>query len=79
MNKPEEIEATIANYYASTFLEGGEYCSVLVKTREGRPIKIEPNNDSPLGGTTAHSEASVLSVYDTTRLATPTQKNKKDL
>src|SRR6218665_2879694 len=39
--KPEEITPGIANYYASTFYDGHDYASVLVKTREGRPIKIE--------------------------------------
>ena len=37
--KPEEIVPGIPNYYTSTF--NGH--SVLVKTREGRPIKIEGN------------------------------------
>src|SRR5688572_20661077 len=37
--KPEEITPGIPNYYTSTFNGHG----VLVKTREGRPIKIEGN------------------------------------
>src|ERR1700759_3732495 len=37
--RPEEIAPGIANFYASTFYQGGDYCAVLVKTREGRPIK----------------------------------------
>ena len=36
--KPEQITPGIPNFYASTTPSG---CSVLVKTREGRPIKIE--------------------------------------
>ena len=40
LNKPEDIEATIANWYASTYTDGGEYASVLVKTREGRPRSV---------------------------------------
>src|SRR5258706_12910506 len=39
--RPEEIVPGVANYYASTFYQGGDYGAVLVKTREGRPIKIE--------------------------------------
>lgn len=74
LNKPEEIEPGIANWYASTYTDGGEYCSVLVKTREGRPIKIEGNKMSSvsMGGTTARAQASVLSLYDTGRLEKPT-------
>lgn len=70
LNKPEEIEPTIANWYASTFTDGGEYCSVLVKTREGRPIKIEGNPLSGIskGGVGVRAHASVLSLYDNEKL-----------
>jgi len=78
LNKPEEIEPGIANYYASTYVDGGEYCSVLVKTREGRPIKIEGNKLSSVtkGGTSARVQASVLSLYDTARIQGPLVKGK---
>src|ERR1700712_2738479 len=48
VNKPEDVDPGIANWYASTYQENGDYCSILVKTREGRPIKIEGNNLSPI-------------------------------
>lgn len=75
--KPEQIVPGIANYYASTFVQGGDYCPVLVKTREGRPIKIEGNDLSPItrGGTSARAQASVLSLYDTNRYSGPKMKN----
>jgi len=71
--KPEEINPGIPNYYASTYMNGGNYCSILVKTREGRPIKIEPNKLSTItgNGTNAQVEASVLSLYDKARLTSP--------
>jgi Fe-S-cluster-containing dehydrogenase component len=74
--KPEEIVPGVANYYASSFVNGGDYCSILVKTREGRPIKIEGNDLSPLskGGTSARTQASVLSLYDTNRVPSPMMK-----
>ncbi|MBK9742167.1 MAG: TAT-variant-translocated molybdopterin oxidoreductase [Saprospiraceae bacterium] len=67
--KPDQIVPGVANYYASTFVNGGDYCPVLVKTREGRPIKIEGNDLSTItgGGTSARAQASVLSLYDTNR------------
>lgn len=73
LNKPEEYDPSIANYYASSFTEGGDYAAVLVKTREGRPIKIEGNKLSSVtkGGTSARVQASVLSLYDTERYKTP--------
>jgi MoCo/4Fe-4S cofactor protein with predicted Tat translocation signal len=71
--KPEEVIPGVANYYASTFYQGGDYASVLVKTREGRPIKIEGNKLSVVtkGGTSARAQASVLSLYDGARYTGP--------
>jgi MoCo/4Fe-4S cofactor protein with predicted Tat translocation signal len=70
VSKPDEIVPGVANYFASTIVQGGDYCSVLVKTREGRPIKIEGNSLSPVtgGGTSARAQAAVLSLYDTKRI-----------
>ncbi|MCW3126405.1 MAG: nrfC [Bacteroidetes bacterium] len=71
--KPEEIIPGIANYYASATYQGGDYASVLVKTREGRPIKIEGNSLSSVtkGGTSSRVQASVLSLYDGARYKNP--------
>ncbi len=71
--RPEEITPGIANWYASTFYDGNDYASVLVKTREGRPIKIEGNDLSKvsMGGTNARIQASVLSLYDSSRITGP--------
>jgi len=73
VTKPDTIVPGVANYYASSFVKGGDYCSILVKTREGRPIKIEGNSLSPVtkGGTNARTQASVLDLYDTNRYQTP--------
>ncbi len=77
LNKPEEIDPSIPNFYATTYIDGGDYCSVLVKTREGRPIKIEGNNLSSVtyGGTSARAQASVLSLYDVARYKGPIINN----
>ncbi|MCB9081143.1 MAG: TAT-variant-translocated molybdopterin oxidoreductase [Lewinellaceae bacterium] len=71
--KPDTIVPGVATYYASSFVQGGDYCSILVKTREGRPIKIEGNSLSSVtkGGTSARAQASVLSLYDTNRIDGP--------
>ena len=71
--KPEEVTPGKASYYASTFFDGTEYCSVLVKVRDGRPIKIEGNHQSPVsrGGTSARVQASVLNLYDDARYKEP--------
>ncbi len=76
--KPEELTLGVPNYYASTYFDGSDYCSVLVKTREGRPIKIEGNELSSFskGGTSARVQASVLGLYDSARLKGPLANKK---
>ena len=78
VTKPDAIVPGVANYYASSFVKGGDYCSVLVKTREGRPIKIEGNALSGVtkGGTSARAQASVLDLYDTNRIQKPSMKDQ---
>jgi MoCo/4Fe-4S cofactor protein with predicted Tat translocation signal len=73
VNKPVDVDPGVANYYASTYMQGGDYASIVVKTREGRPIKVEGNLLSKIsqGATNAQVEASVLSLYDKERLAVP--------
>ena len=73
VNKPEDIFPGNAYYYATTFVEDGEAISIVAKVRDGRPIKIEGNELSPItnGGTSARVQASVLDLYDTGRLRFP--------
>ncbi len=75
VNKPEEIIPGVANYYATTYLAGGDVVSIVAKVRDGRPIKIEGNELSTItrGGTSAKVQASVLDLYDTARLRYPIQ------
>ncbi|MCK0129892.1 TAT-variant-translocated molybdopterin oxidoreductase [Flavobacteriaceae bacterium F08102] len=70
--KPEDVIPGVADYYATTMANGIDIASVLVKVREGRPIKIEPNKMAGTQGTTnARVQASVLSLYDNGRLQGP--------
>jgi molybdopterin-containing oxidoreductase family iron-sulfur binding subunit len=70
--QPEQIRPGVANFYATAFNNGFDFGSVLIKTREGRPIKVENNTDVPVfGGANARVHASVLSLYDVQRLQGP--------
>lgn len=73
LNQPEDLIPGVPNFFASTFYDGTDFCNILVKTRENRPIKIEGNDLSPLtkGGTNARTQASVLNLYDDARLKGP--------
>ena len=75
VNKPEEIIPGVANYYATTFVSGGDVVPVVAKVRDGRPIKLEGNDLSSFthGGTSSRVQASVLDLYDTARLRFPVQ------
>ncbi len=76
--QPDEIVPGKASYYASTFFDGIDYCPVVVKVRDGRPIKIEGNKASSLtqGGTNARTQAAVLGLYDNSRYRQPQAAGK---
>ncbi|PZD78775.1 TAT-variant-translocated molybdopterin oxidoreductase [Mesonia sp. K7] len=75
--QPDEIVPGVANYYATTIADGFDFSSVLIKTREGRPIKVENNTLGKVNaGANARVHASVLSLYDNQRLKRPTIKGE---
>ncbi|MDQ1804658.1 TAT-variant-translocated molybdopterin oxidoreductase [Chryseobacterium sp. PTM-20240506] len=77
--KPHDIIPGVPNYYASTYFDGFDFASVLVKTREGRPIKIDPNPAAgELGKTNARAQASVLSLYDNDKVKQPKLDGKDE-
>jgi Fe-S-cluster-containing dehydrogenase component/anaerobic selenocysteine-containing dehydrogenase len=71
--KPEEITPGVPNYYASTCSGCAQACGILIKTREGRPIKVDGNPDHPInrGKICAKGQASILNLYDPNRLRAP--------
>ena len=75
VNKPDDIIPGVANWYASTTPDG---VPVLVKTREGRPIKLEGNPDSSLtnGGLDALGQSSLLDLYDQDRGRLPMKSDE---
>ena len=78
--KPEDIVPGVANYFASSFYDAGDYCAIIIKTRDGRPIKVEGNEMSSItkGGTSARVQASILNLYDKARLRFPGSPEPKD-
>src|SRR5690606_38692724 len=68
--QPESIIPGVANFYATTIADGFDFASILVKTREGRPIKIE-NNEMATSHANARVNASVLGLYDSLRVKSP--------
>ncbi len=78
-DKQTELTPGIPNFYASTCDSCDEVHSVVVRTREGRPIKLEGNELSTLdrGGLCARGQASVLELYDSNRFRSPLLDGKE--
>jgi len=78
--KPQNITPGNPEYYASTCGGCNTGCGVMVKTREGRPIKLDGNELSPIskGALCATGQASILSLYDINRLAHPLVNGKDE-
>jgi molybdopterin-containing oxidoreductase family iron-sulfur binding subunit len=73
---PDDILPGVPYFYASTCRECPAGCGILVKSREGRAIKIEGNAAHPVnqGGLCARGQASLQGLYDPDRLKTPMLK-----
>jgi Fe-S-cluster-containing dehydrogenase component len=65
--------------YASTCGACQAGCGILVKNRDGRPIKLEGNPSHPLslGGLCAVGQASILGLYDSQRLQHPLKNGEQ--
>ncbi|MFE3866770.1 TAT-variant-translocated molybdopterin oxidoreductase [Flavobacterium sp. LS2P90] len=75
--QPEQIIPGVADYYATTVFDGFDFANLLVKTREGRPIKIDNNTIAGAKfAANARIHASILSLYDSMRLKEPKIEGK---
>jgi len=77
--KPDNVTPGVPLYYASSSISNGEGFPLLVKVREGRPIKFEPNKEATYfgGGLDGLAHSSILSLYDTNRLRGPMKAGDK--
>ncbi len=68
--QPETTVPGRAYFYASTCAGCSAGCGLLVKNRDGRPIKLEgcPEHPTSRGGLCAVGQASLLGLYDSLRL-----------
>jgi molybdopterin-containing oxidoreductase family iron-sulfur binding subunit len=74
--QPERIVLGNPLYFATAFPVSGIARPIIVKSVEGRPIKVEgnPQHGASLGAADAHSQASVLGLYDPDRSQTISYK-----
>jgi molybdopterin-containing oxidoreductase family iron-sulfur binding subunit len=78
LSQPEGLVAGRAQYYASTCAGCDAGCGLLVKVRDGRPIKLEGNPGQEIGhgAACAVGQASLLGLYDSLRLKQPLAAGK---
>jgi MoCo/4Fe-4S cofactor protein with predicted Tat translocation signal len=71
--KPDNVTPGVPLYYASSSVSDYEGLPILVKVREGRPIKFEPNKNATFfgEGIDGLANAAILSLYDTNRIKGP--------
>lgn len=71
--QPEDVTFAVDNYYSTSWSDGTEGFGLLVKTREGRPLKVEGNPQHPINGqgTSGRAQAHILALYDPERLRGP--------
>jgi MoCo/4Fe-4S cofactor protein with predicted Tat translocation signal len=76
---PEDAVTDIAKYYATTMPFGLDAYGLLVKSHEGRPIKIEGNPLHPATSGSANSQiqAELLNLYDPDRSQHITQRGEQ--
>ena len=74
--QPEEITPGVPVYYASTCRECPAACGLHVKTREGRPIKLEGNPEHPVnqGKLCARGQAGIGRTYHPDRFQQPMRR-----
>ncbi len=74
--QPDEVVPGVASWYAASCGECSAGCGVLVRTREGRVVKVEGNPSHPVnkGGLCAVGQSSVQGLYDPDRVREPLKR-----
>jgi Fe-S-cluster-containing dehydrogenase component len=79
VNPVEYMKPGAIDYISTVYCHGNVSYGALVKTYEGRPIKIEGNELHPMnkGGTSPQMQASIYSLYDPIRFRKPRIADKE--
>jgi len=75
---PEYTYNGLSTYYATTCRECAAACGLVVRTMQGRAIKVEGNAANPvnLGKTCARGQATLHGLYNPDRVENPTKQNR---
>jgi anaerobic selenocysteine-containing dehydrogenase len=77
---PEYNLVGVSTYYATTCRECAVGCGLVVRTYQGRAIKVEGNANHPLnlGKTCARGQATLHGLYNPDRVTDPIKKSRGD-
>jgi anaerobic selenocysteine-containing dehydrogenase len=78
MEMPEYTYNGLSTYYATTCRECAAACGLVVRTMQGRAIKVEGNAENPvnLGKTCARGQATLQGLYNPDRIEDPTNQGR---
>ncbi len=81
VNQPIDQVPGVPTFYSSTCGSCAAGCGILVKTKEGRPVKIEGNPEHPVnqGALCGLGQAEIQGLYHPERLKTPMQRHGRRL
>ena len=77
---PEDVIPGVATWYASVCGECPAGCGTLVRTREGRAVKVEGNPEHPVnrGGLCVRGQSTLQGHYNPDRIAGPQRRRVTD-
>ena len=77
---PEDVIPGVATWYASVCGECPAGCGTLVRTREGRAVKVEGNPEHPVnrGGLCIRGQSSLQGLYNPDRIKEPQRRRVTD-
>src|SRR3990172_573832 len=78
MEMPEYTYNGLSTYYATTCRECAAGCGIIVRTMQGRAIKVEGNAKNPvnLGKTCARGQATLHGLYNPDRVENPVKQGR---
>ena len=76
---PEYNYNGLSTYYATTCRECAAGCGIVVRTMQGRALKVEGNKDHPVnqGKTCARAQVTLQGLYNPDRVTDPIQRKRR--